>query len=134
MATCWRSRATAPTTKARSTTCSRCSTQAVEDFAIIVQRSSHDGYRVSALRGLVETALTRLHVLRAAGRAPRSLAGPTVAQEMQVVFREFAELLRQHDVSDDVLRDLLELAESKADQSSRGGHALIAVADRDNGR
>lgn len=69
--------------------------------------------RVQALRTAVDTALTRLQVMRAAGRAPRSLAAPAVGQQMQTVFREFAELLRRHQVGDDVIRDFLELAEGQ---------------------
>jgi hypothetical protein len=85
--------------------------QAVEDFAVIVRRTTHDGYRASALRGLVETAMTRLAVLRAAGRAPRSLAAPALTQQMQVVLREFAAMLGRHDVPDEVLDEFLRLAE-----------------------
>lgn len=74
--------------------------------------------RVQALRVAVDTAVLRLQVMRAAGRAPRSLAGPSVAQQLQVVFREFAELLRRHEVGEAALRDFLELAESQMGQMS----------------
>lgn len=69
--------------------------------------------RVQALRTAVDTALMRLQVMRSAGRAPRSLAAPAVAQQLQLVLREFAELLRRHDVGDQVLRDFLDLADSQ---------------------
>ena len=69
--------------------------------------------RVQALKMAVETAVGRLHIMRAAGRAPRSLAAPSMVAEMQVVFREFAELLRRHDVGDDALREFLGLAETR---------------------
>lgn len=69
--------------------------------------------RVQAIRTAMDAAITRLQVMRAAGRAPRSLAAPTLAAEMQGVFRDFAELLRRHDVDDGVLRDFLGLAESR---------------------
>jgi hypothetical protein len=72
--------------------------------------------RVQALRTTVHTAITRLQVMRAAGRAPRSLAAPMVERQMQAVLREFAELLGRHEVGDDVLRDFLLLAESKMGQ------------------
>jgi hypothetical protein len=69
--------------------------------------------RVAALKTAVETAAARLQIMRAAGRAPRSLAAPSMVAEMQLVFREFAELLRRHDVGDDALREFLELAETR---------------------
>lgn len=69
--------------------------------------------RVQALKVGMEAAITRLNVLRAAGRAPRSLAAPAVAQQMQIVFREFADLLRRHNVGEDALVELLGLAESQ---------------------
>lgn len=68
---------------------------------------------VQALRAAVDTAVLRLTIMRQAGRAPRSLAAPTIAAQVQLVFREFAELLRRHQVRDEVLRDLLALAESQ---------------------
>lgn len=69
--------------------------------------------RVQALRTAVDTAVLRLTIMRQAGRAPRSLAAPTVAAQVQLVFREFAELLRRHKVDDVVIRDFLELAEGQ---------------------
>jgi hypothetical protein len=69
--------------------------------------------RVQAIRTAADAAVTRLQVMRAAGRAPRSLAAPSFAAEMQTAFREFAELLGRHDVSDEVLRDFLGLAEAR---------------------
>jgi hypothetical protein len=85
--------------------------------------------RVQALRTGMDAAVTRLQVMRAAGRAPRSLAAPAVAQQMQVVFREFAELLRRHQVGDDALREFLELAEGQMGRMSAiEGRALPAAA------
>jgi hypothetical protein len=84
-----------------------------EEFALMVHRTTHDGYRASALKNLAEIAVMRLTILRQAGLAPRSLAGPTVAAQTAIVFREFAELLRRNRVDDDVLRDFLALAESR---------------------
>lgn len=79
--------------------------------------------RVQALRTAVDTAVTRLSVMRAAGRAPRSLAGPSLAQELQTVFRRFAELLREHHVGDDVLRAFIDLAEEQMGLATISGHA-----------
>lgn len=69
--------------------------------------------RVQALRAAMDAALVRFQIMRAAGRAPRSLAGPGVAAQLQEAFREFASLLAKHGVKDEVLRDFLLLAESK---------------------
>jgi hypothetical protein len=81
--------------------------------------------RVQALRAAVDTAMVRLQVMRSAGRAPRSLAAPALAQQLQVVFREFAELLRRHELGDEVLRDFLSLAESQMGRMSAiDGRAL----------
>lgn len=74
--------------------------------------------RVQALRTAMEAAETRLRILRAAGRAPRSLEGPTVAAQMQVVFRELAELLSRHEIPDAALTDFLALAERRMGESS----------------
>jgi hypothetical protein len=80
---------------------------------------------VQALRAAVDTAMVRLQVMRSAGRAPRSLAAPALAQQLQVVFREFAELLRRHELGDEVLRDFLSLAESQMGRMSAiDGRAL----------
>lgn len=87
--------------------------------------------RVQAVRTTVDTALIRLQVLRAAGRAPRSLSGPSVAQQLQVVFREFAELLSRHKVSDAALREFLEFAElqmGKASAIEGTGRSLPSAA------
>lgn len=80
--------------------------------------------RTQALRLGMDTAIQRLNVMRAAGRAPRSLAMPSLNQVTQLVFREFAEVLRRHDVADEVLADLLMLAER---HMTGGGVALPDV-------
>jgi len=84
--------------------------------------------RVQSLRTAVDTAIARLQIMRAAGRAPRSLAAPSLVSEMQVVFREFAELLRRHKVSEDALREFLELAEGQMGRMNAiEGRAEIAA-------
>lgn len=98
--------------------------EALETYA---QAKPGSSVRVQALKTAVETAATRLQIMRAAGRAPRSLAGPSVAAELQLAFREFAELLSRHDVGDDVLRDFLGLAESRMGRlTAVEGHAIPA--------
>lgn len=88
---------------------------ALETFA---DAPAGSGVRVQALRTAMDAADTRLRILRAAGRAPRSLEGPSVAAQMQVVFRELAELLSRHEIPDAALRDFLELAERRMGESS----------------
>jgi len=90
--------------------------QAIEDLAVTAQRASHDSNRIGAIKALVETAMLRWQVERAAGLVPRHPAAPSLHQEMQVVFQEFAELLRRHNVADEALREFLELAERVAQQ------------------
>src|SRR5205085_7819079 len=72
--------------------------------------------QVQAVRASVDAAVTRMQIMRAAGKVPRSLAGPSIAREMQVMFREFGAILERYEVPDDALRDLLELAETRMGQ------------------
>jgi hypothetical protein len=93
------------------------------DLAGIIKSSPHDSPRVAAIRTRLDAATAQLAILQAVGDVPRNLASPAERQQLQVVFREFAELLRRHDVGDDALRELLELADSLIGgrQRSRGG-------------
>jgi hypothetical protein len=93
--------------------------QACEDFAGIVHRGEHDGYRVAALRGLVDTAMTCWQVQWAAGLVPHHPGAPKLQAQMQMVMREFAELFRRQEISDDVLREFLEFAERGMQQPAR---------------
>jgi hypothetical protein len=81
--------------------------------------------RVQSWKSAVDIAVTRLQVMQRAGRAPRSLAGPQMARQLQRVLTEFAELLRRHQVGDAVLRDFLALAERSMENATAiEGHAL----------
>lgn len=91
-------------------------TMAVEEFAVLGLTAEYEAHRIGALKAYVETLMARDEVLRAAGVLPRHRAAPRLEQEMQVVFRELADLLTRHDVGEDALRELVELAQSRMGQ------------------
>lgn len=74
--------------------------------------------RVQAIRAALDATGTRLHIMQLAGRAPRSLAGPSMASEMRSVFVEFADLLRRHGVPSEALEELIAMAESRMGQGA----------------
>jgi hypothetical protein len=102
--------------------------QAIEDFAVMARSTDHDGYRIAATNRMVETAVTRLAILQATGRVPRNLAEPSARAQMQLLFRDFADILRRHDVPEEALQELLALAESRVGQPTIEGRALPAAA------
>lgn len=75
-----------------------------------------DASRVGALKGYVDTLMLRYYVARDAGLAPSHPAAPKLNDEMQMLFREFAEILRRHDVSEGAMADLLALAQTQMGQ------------------
>lgn len=91
-------------------------TMAIEQFAIIGVTGDGDSNRIGALKAYVETLMARDDVLRTAGLLPRHRAAPRLEDEMQVMFREFADLLGRHGVGEDALMELVELAQSRQGQ------------------
>lgn len=83
--------------------------------------------RVQALRAAMDASFTKLQIMRAAGRAPRSLAGPAVSAEMQLIFRELYDLMQRHGIADDVLRDFLALADTRMRSTTIEGRATLAA-------
>jgi DNA-binding Lrp family transcriptional regulator len=69
--------------------------------------------RVGALRLMKEASGEMLDYMRLVGLLPRHLGHLAADREMQQVFREMAELLREHDADDDLLAGLLGLAERR---------------------
>lgn len=60
---------------------------------------------VRALQVAAQTALHRLALMRAAGRAPRELAAPQVAAQVTVMFRQFLDILQRHGATDEMLKE-----------------------------
>jgi hypothetical protein len=98
----------------------------VDELATVAVTAENDSNRIGALRTLVEHSLLRWQVERAAGMVPRHPAAPGLATEMHLVFREFAELLRRHDVGDDALREFLALAETRMGRPAGDGRQIAA--------
>lgn len=85
--------------------------------------------RVGAVRMFVEASTTRLALMQAAGKVPRYLGQFAAEREMRVIFEEFAELLRKHDVRGAILDDFIDLARRAA--ARRQGRQLPAAPDVD---
>jgi hypothetical protein len=83
----------------------------------IADNGSHPGYQVSALARLNEVKTARFALLQAVGLVPRRLSWWTEEAGMVRMLRDFAELIRKHDVPDEVLNDFQQLAESRVEQS-----------------
>lgn len=75
-----------------------------------------DASRVGALKGYVDTLMLRYYVARDAGLVPSHPAAPKLNDEVQLLFREFAEILRRHEVGEGALADLLALAQTQMGQ------------------
>jgi hypothetical protein len=86
--------------------------EVVREFALISFTSTeHAGYRIAALRELVQVAMLRWNLQRSAGIVPLHAAAPTLQHQLTAVFREFSELLKRHNVPDEALREFLDLSE-----------------------
>lgn len=84
--------------------------------------------RVGALKLLKESSADWIDMMRLVGGVPRQLGAIPAERQMQQLFREFAELLRDHDASDEMLQALLELAERRLTRSAPiEGRALPAA-------
>ena len=101
--------------------------QAVSDYALIVQCATHDSNRIGALKGLVETASLRWDVERSAGLVPSHPAAPKLAHQLQQVFHELEDLLRRHDVSDEALKEIVELAQRTAMHPPGGARLVLTT-------
>lgn len=87
-----------------------------------------DASRVGALKGYVETLMLRYCVERDAGRVPYHPAAPKLNDDVQLLFREFADLMRRRGVGDDVLLEMLELAQSRTGQWTAPARRVLPSA------
>lgn len=69
--------------------------------------------RVGALRLLKESSGEWIDMLRAVGFLPRQLGAVSAERELQALFREVAELAREHEVSDEFVDAVLRLSERR---------------------
>jgi hypothetical protein len=85
---------------------------AIHELLITYERAEEGSpTRVQALRAAVEVAEKKLIVMQRAGLAPRQLTAPGIEQRVATIFREFAEMLDDHDVSDEVIVAFIEMAD-----------------------
>jgi hypothetical protein len=70
--------------------------------------------RVYSIKTAVEVSLLRLNIMQQAGRAHRELGAPALAHQFQVLLRNLVEILDRHQVSDDLLRELMVFTEEAA--------------------
>ena len=68
------------------------------------------GYRLGAIRGRVEAIMLRLELQARAGIIPRHLAQPAQAAETAALMAEFANVLKRHNATDAMLREVHEIA------------------------
>lgn len=78
--------------------------QAIEDCAELEERTKNDGVRIAATRTKIEHAMTRFGLLRSLGLVPSPRQMQT-RREMQEMIRVMGELMRRHDVSDELLAE-----------------------------
>ena len=92
-------------------------TASIHDLMRTAVNADQDSNKIGAWKAVAEHALRRWEVQRVAGLVPRNPAAPMIGQEVQLVFREFAELLRQHAIDDAIMQAFLEIAERRMGQS-----------------
>lgn len=97
--------------------------QGIADMAELEVSADNDSARIGATRLKVEIAERLLELLSAVGVLPRNLRALRLEDEMQQVLRSFMEVLRRHDVGDEVLQELHDVAE-------RGRQAVRAPSAR----
>jgi hypothetical protein len=84
--------------------------QVLEDFATEYDRTQHGGYRLGAIRGRIDVIMLRLELQARAGLIPKHLAQPAQAAETAALMAEFANVLKRHNASDAMLREVHEIA------------------------
>lgn len=81
---------------------------------------------IGALKLIVDTSERRLEMMRVLGVLPTQLGALSAERRMQEMFREFAELAREHEASDDLVTAMLALAERRVAVPVIEGRAVAA--------
>jgi hypothetical protein len=100
--------------------------QLVEDYAEVFEETDHTGWRLGALRGRMEAIALLMNVQAAAGQIPRNLAAPNVHAEVMALLGEVVETLRRHHVAEEVVRELLTIAERRDGRPAIEAQAVAA--------
>lgn len=103
--------------------------QVVADMAAIEERPDNDAAHIGASRLKIEAALRRQEFMQALGLLPRQLGTLRAADEMAQLFREFAALAEEHNVSNEYIEALHSLAE-RSKRIGRSPIALVAADER----
>jgi hypothetical protein len=88
--------------------------QAIEDLGeIIGDRDAPVHVRLGAITRTFDAHERRLRLMASAGFISRNLAAPLVEQEMAAWTQGVAEILRRHDVGDEVIGELVTMARQR---------------------
>jgi hypothetical protein len=88
--------------------------QAIEDLGEIVgDRAAPVHVRLGAIGRTFDAHERRLRLMASAGFISRSLAAPLVEQEMAAWTQGVAEILRRHDVGDEVIAELVTMTRQR---------------------
>jgi hypothetical protein len=79
----------------------------LEDLAMLIDGTGHDGVKLGAIRAYRDTLVLRAQTLASAGKMPKSLAAPDVEQQVAAVMSSMIDVLRQHRISEEVVREML---------------------------
>jgi transposase-like protein len=89
-----------------------CVDQVLDDLALVFDEcASHAGWRLGSLRARMDALQLKMQIQAAAGVIPRNLAAPGQQQNVMVVFGQIADVLREHNVSEEALRALVHAME-----------------------
>jgi hypothetical protein len=75
--------------------------------------------RVGAIRQMMEASERMLDVMRTVGLLPRDLRAMSVEREVRQLFLDLAEVLREHDVPDEVVQKMVALSERRIVQPAQ---------------
>ena len=81
--------------------------------------TKHDHVRLGALRAAADLQRDKLELLARLGRVPASLAAISATTQIQDVMRRFADLLREHNIPDEVVKKFEALAADEAAENRR---------------
>jgi hypothetical protein len=95
--------------------------QAISDLGEIVGSDAQTHVKLGAITRALDAHERRLKLMAAAGYISRNLAAPLIEQEMVAMVRAVADVMRRHQIGEEVIRELL----TEARQQMRSPAALI---------
>lgn len=98
--------------------------QAIEDLGDIVTSEAPVHVKLGAITRALDARERRLRLMASAGWINRNLAAPLIEQEMAAMVAAVVDVMRENDVGEDVIRQLLDTLERR----SRGAARREALA------